>query len=133
MPADATSLIPSNPWLVGLVVVLAALRYVGQLVSEVSETGAKIFGPLGRRWRDRAERQRAREARDVVDLRRQVENLDSRVKGLADKVELYEDYYEYDAIWHRDDNLHGIAEGWVRRPPNHMSLHEFIRERGLGT
>lgn len=130
MPTDATALIPSNPWLVGLVIGLAALRYVGQLVSEVSETGAKIFGPLGRRWRDRAERQRAREAADVVDLRRQVQNLDLRVKALADKVELYEDYFEYDATWHRDDNLYGIAEGWERRAPAHQSLHDFIRERG---
>ncbi len=131
MPADLSALIPDNPWLLGVVIVLTVLRAVGQLVSEVSATGAKFFGPLGRRWRDRAERRRSQEAADVADLRRQVDSLEPRVKTLAAKVDLYEKYFEYDAIWHRDDTLFGIEQGWERRPPPHKSLYEFMREREL--
>lgn len=129
MPTDIAALIPSNPWLIGLVIILVVVRYVGQIVSEVSETGAKIFGPLGKRWRERAERERAREAADITDLKRQIEGLEPRVKALTAKVDLYEKYLEYDATWHRDDSLYGISQGWERRPPQHRSLYEFTRDR----
>lgn len=60
---------PETPaWLVLLVAVGFGLKYAAQFLSEASESVAKVFGPLGRRWRERGH-ERARERSETVALR----------------------------------------------------------------
>lgn len=129
MPDDVAALLQGYPWLLLVMLVAIVIRYVGQLLSEASESWAKVLGPLGRRWRSKAERRRVVEAADLADLRRQVDNLAPRVESMTEKVAMYDDYLQYDANWHRDIALHGAERGWEFPPPEHISFLAFMRQR----
>ncbi|RDB46208.1 hypothetical protein [Tsukamurella tyrosinosolvens] len=98
---------PETPaWLVLLVAVGFGLKYAAQFLSEASESVAKVFGPLGRRWRTRGE-ERARERAETVALRVSAITADrdffeARAETLeADRRHMMDWYNRCDQPFHR--------------------------------
>lgn len=117
-------------WLVSGVVVIAIVAYTGRVLSEGSESWAKVFGPLGRRWRSRGlRRQEQRFAeRDIRDI--DLESRDRTIGYLSMQLDTCLDahgpkdaFIEYDAKWHRDIRLRAIDAGCDLEP--HIAFREF--------
>ena len=136
--SDPLALLDRYPWLLFLVVLVAALKWIGTALAESSESWARVLGPLGSRWRARGQRairvddlRRAREAADLEDMRRQVDYLSSRVQTLSDGMDLRDDYMQYDAEWHATIELRRAELGWVFPPPPHQTYAEWRRARKI--
>ncbi|WP_109527278.1 MULTISPECIES: hypothetical protein [Nocardia] len=120
-------------WLVGIVVVAFALKYVGQLLSEASETWSRLLGPLGRRWRANGlrrqqERVEAREIRqaDFADVTRQLEYISTQLEQCRAATESRDEFIAYDARWHRDLNLQAIEAGCDL--PAYMTYRQWLAQ-----
>lgn len=116
MPREVLSAGPE--WLVVLLAVLIGLKFAAQLISEASETGARLLGPLGRRWRERGlrrqeDRAKERTARmaDLEDAERQRDSLAASLERSRREQETQAGYIEYDSMWHRDIRLQAIDSG----------------------
>lgn len=119
-------------WLVSAVIVIAIIAYAGRVLSEGSESWAKVFGPLGRRWRSRGlRRQEQRFAeRDIrdVDLQtrdRTISYLSEQLDNCLDSHAPKDAFIEYDARWHRDARLRAIDAGCDLEP--HVPFREYLR------
>ena len=130
MPTEITQSAPE--WVTLAIVVFVALNYVGRILSEASESWAKVLGPLGRRWRERGlRRQEERAAErtvrmaDLDDMTRQRDALDSALGTCRSSQERQFEYIAYDAEWHRDLRLAAIEAGC--QVPEHKS---FLQWRG---
>lgn len=143
IPAE---LLNRHPWVVWVVLGWAVFVKGGALLAEGSEKWAKLLGPIGRRWRNRAEYQaeiqrrsddsavRHREIRQahaeavIEDLQRQVAYLAGQVGTLRADVEETHDFLRIDAAWHRRFELRAAAEGW--EPIDEwLSLAEWVGQR----
>lgn len=120
-------------WLVLIVVVAFALKYVGQLLSEASESWAKILGPLGRRWRANGlkrqqERVEAREIRaaDFADVKGQLEYIADQLEQCRAASEQRDAFIAYDARWHRDLNLQAIEAGC--EVPTYLTFRQWLAQ-----
>ncbi|WP_406234907.1 hypothetical protein [Nocardia sp. NBC_01009] len=122
------------PWVLVVIAAAVGVKYLGQALAEGSEQWARILGPLGRRWRSRAERRTEKEAADLVALQRQVENLSVEVERLTarDKKrgefeEKLREYLVYDANWHFRAQLAAAGAGTTL--PDHMSFAQWEASR----
>lgn len=98
-----------------------AVIYVGILAAVVTGLAtavpqfAKIFGPLGRWWIERGERQRRlaldRDDADILELKRQVRNLE---RWRAEKEKRDELHAQWDWDTYQRANEAGIR---IKRPP----------------
>lgn len=80
---EVTALADRLPaWVLVLVAVAVVARYLGQMVAEASESWSRVLGPLGRRWREQAQRRRGRGDVVLEDLRHHVDYLAGRVDEL---------------------------------------------------
>lgn len=117
-------------WLVVAVLVIVVLNYVGRMLSEASESWAKVLGPLGRRWRERGSRRQQERAAeraapaDLKDMRRQRDYLDTELEKCRMANDSRADYIEYDADWHRDLRLRVIESG-CGELPQHKSWTQW--------
>ena len=132
IPADVLSASPE--WLVGLVVALVLLNWLGRVLSEASETWAKILGPLGRRWRGRAQhRQETRAAErtarmaDLEDMTRQRDALDAALSDCRTNQSDAWDYIVHDADWHRRLRLSAAEAGCSI--PDHQSFTRWKQDQ----
>lgn len=117
-------------WIVGIVVILVAVNYVGRLAAETSETWARLLGPLGRRWRERGLRrqevrveQREARAADLEDVMRQRDYLAGQLDTCRTEHETKDSYLAYDARWHHETLLTAISAGCEL--PAHLSLRQW--------
>ncbi|WP_280503921.1 hypothetical protein [Nocardia farcinica] len=118
------------PWLLILIAGLAGLNYLGQALAASSEQWARVLGPLGRRWRSKAQRRAEQEAADLSSLRRQVGNLAKEVNRLTRRDEQrsaaearLRDYLVYDADWHWRTRLWAVESG--NTLPEHLSFGQW--------
>lgn len=118
------------PWLLILVAAAVGLKYLGQALSEGSEQWARFLGPLGRRWRSRAERRAEQEAADLRSLKRQVGNLVKEVERLTRRDQQrginearLRDYLVYDADWHWRARMSAVGSG--ANLPEHLSFTQW--------
>ena len=121
-------------WLVGLVVIVVVLNWAGRVISEASETWAKLLGPLGRRWRARGlQRQEARAAErtarmaDLEDVTRQRDTLADSLASCRQSQEITFDYLSYDTEWHRDVRLRAAESGCAL--PEHRSFLRWKQDQ----
>lgn len=158
MPDDsgASALLNQHPWLLLLVGGVVVFKMIGQFLAEGSEAWAKAFGPFGKRWRKRRqdkeaaaalaalsakseeESWRIREAADIKDLRRQVDNLSGEVKTLrrrdrerAQREDERDDYLIYDAGWHADLEVYAARKQIELPPPPHETFTEWKANHAL--
>lgn len=108
---------PETPaWLVLLVAVGFGLKYVAQFLSEASESVAKVFGPLGRRWRTRGE-ERARERAETVALRVSAITADrdyfEKLAGRSEeqRLAMLDWYNRCDQPFHQDLTIRAAESG----------------------
>lgn len=153
---EVLNLLPQ--YIIYLVLGAFIFGFVLKQVAEISETFAKLLGPLGR-WlrrkidqehKDRLEvfKQEAREAVDTelgvtrkaeyAELKKQLVNVLDRVQEMERNEALYEAYLVSDATWHREINIR-LAERGVLDPPlpERLPFSEFEanyrREHGWDT
>ena len=98
---------PETPaWVVLLVCIGFGLKYAAQFLSEASESVAKVFGPLGRWWRERGH-ERARERSETVALRVSAITADRdyfealALESESEKRAMMDWYYRCDQPFHR--------------------------------
>lgn len=141
-PEEIAKLVSDNPVLLTILAVLLIAGYALKIISQASETAAKLLGPLGKRWRAQGDRvARKSEARRVednqviTDLNKRLEYFVKQVEGLVrdseEKARAYEvkdDYLAYDAQWHADQSIHAAENGYEFQPPKHMTFNEFRRQ-----
>lgn len=126
--AAFTNLLP--PWVLIVIAVAAAANYLGQALAAGSEQWARVLGPLGKRWRSKAQRRAEQEAADLSSLRRQVTNLAKEVNRLTKRDEQrgaaearLRDYLVYDADWHWRTRLWAVESG--NNLPEHLSFNQW--------
>lgn len=127
LPDPVMDQLPS--WALILVAALAFLNFLFARIAEAYEGFARLFGPLGRRWRRkgllRAEVHRKEvqaEARvlareiageieppDYQEMGRRLNNMDRRVKALEESDEIQRAFIAYDADWHFDDEMAAVG------------------------
>ncbi|WP_411815480.1 hypothetical protein [Gordonia sp. SND2] len=129
LPLDA-----SPQWLVGLVVIIVILNWLGRAASEASESWAKLLGPLGRRWRNHGIARQAKRAAehtarmaDLEDMTRQRDSLASALLTCRQSQETAFDYLTYDAAWHREVRLQAAESGCEL--PSHLSFFRWKQEQ----
>lgn len=137
-PEDIAKIVSNNPTLLTILGFLLIAGYVLKIVAQASETGAKLLGPLGKRWREQGDRaarrasvRRSEENAVIVDLKAQVEHFVARVKALEKNSSQTNEYLVYDAEWHATNEIHAKEHGYNFPPPEHMTYNEF-RERADG-
>ncbi|WP_032380550.1 hypothetical protein [Rhodococcoides fascians] len=147
-PEDIAKIVSNNPTLLTILGVLLIAGYVLKILSQASETSAKLLGPLGKRWREQGNRaarradarrsedeKRRKEDNEVIrDLKArleyfvaQVEDLKAHGKEKEAAYEVKDDYLTYDAEWHALNKIHAAENGHEFLPPEHMSFNEFRR------
>lgn len=121
MPTELAAVAPQ--WFVYIVVIIAAFSFIGRALSEASETYAKLFGPLGKRWRERGlkrqvERTAQRETRqyEVEDRDQRIEYLNEQLLQCRDESEYQSEYILEDTKYHRMINI-AAAEAHCELPP----------------
>ncbi|QPO17121.1 membrane protein [Gordonia phage Lilbeanie] len=115
-------------WLVLAAVIIVGLKYLFQFLSEMSESAARFFGPLGRKWRDRAEvRQQARQREDsgraealnddLAYFQERASKADQRADAAESRASHMLDWYqEVDQRFHRELRIRA-AESGCEMPP----------------
>lgn len=118
------------PWVLIVLAGAVTFRYLGQALSEGSESWARAFGPLGRRWRSRAERRVAQEAADLASMKRQISHLVKDVQRLTRldrernaREALLQDYLVYDSDWHWRARLAAVESD--THLPEHLSFAQW--------
>lgn len=132
-------------WALIIIAIAAFLNYVLPRFAEASETFAKIFGPLGARWRRRgirrAEDHRAEvqaEARvlareiageikppDYAEMERRLSQMDRRVLALETQDTIKTAFIVEDSEWHFHDQL-AESQKQIERAPR-LTYPEFER------
>lgn len=118
-------------------------------VAEASESFAKLFGPLGKFWRRKIERENEErlkvfkeEARIAVDselgvarkaeytaLKKQLINVLDRVAEMERNESIYEAYLVADGEWHRTINIRLSELGVLQAPlPERVPFTQFEEE-----
>lgn len=136
MPPEVSSLIDANPWLLLVFGVAIALRFVGGVLAEASESWAKVLAPFGgQRWHDRAKRKKSRVrraiAQDYSDMQRQIDRLGRRVTTMADAQEIQDKYLIYDADYHMNLELLMVENGLTIPLPAHIGWLEYKRRHAV--
>ncbi|WP_032368601.1 hypothetical protein [Rhodococcoides fascians] len=137
-PEDIAKIVSNNPTLLTILGVLLIAGYVLKIVAQASETGAKLLGPLGKRWREqgnraarRASTRRGEDNAVIADLRAQLDHFVTRVETLEKKSTQKDEYLTYDAEWHATNEIHAAEHGYDFPLPRHLTFNEF-RERADG-
>ncbi|MGV9742885.1 hypothetical protein [Nocardia farcinica] len=124
-------------WVLVVLAAVVAVKYLVQGLAESSEHWARILGPLGRRWRNRAQRRTDQEAADLSALRRQLSNLADEVTRLTNRdreraqfEETLRAYLVYDAAWHFRAQLAAASSGSTL--PEHLSFTQWEAQRPMG-
>ena len=139
----------NEPWLLWLVAGSTVAYTVLRQASESSVAIARLFGPIGQRWREARSRRRdttavldglrdqvAQQQREIAllrdrsdpdawtqDLQRQVDALDTAVRDLRRRNQITDAYLVYDEEWHRRDLLRFGTPDYA--PAAHKSFLEF--------
>lgn len=141
-PEDIAKIVSNNPTLLTILGVALIAGYVLKILSQASETSAKLLGPLGKRWREqgnraarRADARRSEENQVIQDLRARVEYFVEQVEELKEhgrqkeaEYEVKDAYLAYDASWHGNTKIHAAEMGYQFPPPEHMTFNEFRRK-----
>lgn len=141
-PEDIAKIVSNNPTLLTILGILLIAGYVLKILSQASETSAKLLGPLGKRWREqgnraarRADARRSEENQVIQDLRARVEYFVEQVEELKEhgrqkeaEYEVKDAYLAYDASWHGNTKIHAAEMGYQFPPPEHMTFNEFRRK-----
>ena len=125
-------------WIVLAVAAAVGLKYLAQFLSEASESFAKVFGPLGRRWRARGE-QRMQERADTDTRRvsaitedrdffekRSIEVEKRAVKAENDNKVFMDWYLQCDQRFHRNVVISAAEKGCPL--PEWKPLSEWIAD-----
>lgn len=137
-PEDIAKIVANNPTLLTILGILLIAGYVLKIVTQASDTVAKLLGPLGKRWREqgnrtvrRAEARRQVDNAENVDLRNQLKHFRERLDEVEKNSNLRDDYLVYDAEWHATNEIHAAEQGYQFPMPKHMTFSEF-RSRSEG-
>ena len=125
---------PGTPgWIVLAAFIIVGLKYLFQFLSEMSESAARFFGPLGRRWRARGQARQAERAQessrqlDIVERER--DWFEARFnESEADSAKLMDWYLRCDAPFHRDLTIRAAEAGCEL--PDWVPLSRWQREQG---
>lgn len=153
MSTDLISLFP--PLLVWIVLAVCFFGFVGSRLGEASEGFAKAFGPLGKYWRRKIEKEThdrlqafQREAKEAVNTelgvvrKAEYASLKAELISVLDRVAEMERtesvntaYLIADAEWHRETELALAEQGLLRPPlpprrPYRDFAEEYRRSRG---
>lgn len=136
MPTEVSNVLDGNPWLLLIFGAAIALRFIGGVLAEASESWAKVLAPFGgHRWRDRAERKKAARrsslAKDYIDMETQIKRLSKRVTALATAMEIQEDYLIYDTEYHTTLEVQMVQNGYIMPPPRHIGWLEYKRQHSI--
>lgn len=132
---DAGLLEHMPPWLLIVIVIAFGLQLILKIAAESSDTAVKLLGPLGRRWRARAELKASRKKTEMSSMTRQQlqamvdEAVEAKTNELTDELHELIEYLAYDAEHHRKTRIHMAEKGWVLPPPDHMTLTEWRKMR----
>lgn len=111
-----------------VVAVVAVTGYALPKIAEASEHAARLLGPLGRYWRERAVQREAvrraeieRQAREIAqqiaasaqppdyaEMSRRLGRMETRLRRLEESEELMRAFIAYDAEWHFSDRLDAV-------------------------
>ncbi|AOE44375.1 hypothetical protein SEA_GHOBES_23 [Gordonia phage Ghobes] len=115
--------LPDNTpgWVVLALFVAFGLKYLFQFLAEASESAAKVFGPLGRRWRQRAQErasERAQESPRLLETVREEREAYARRYRNSERAnqEFLDWYTKCDQPFHRRATLQA-AESGCELPP----------------
>lgn len=118
-----------NQWLMVLLffIVLLMPYILGEKVAKVPVLGwaAKKFQKFIREGRSEGSVITVEELRNFVD-----ERVDDKVGVIKEEAELFADYIAYNASWHRRFDIVAARHGWEIPPPAHMTMEEWLKERG---
>ncbi|WIC89793.1 membrane protein [Gordonia phage Sapo] len=115
--------LPENTpgWVVLALFVAFGLKFLFQFLAEASESAAKLFGPLGRRWRSRAQERQAERQNEAPKLLQTVrEERDAFARRYRESEKNSQEFLDWytncDGPFHRRATLQA-AETGCELPP----------------
>lgn len=120
-------------WIVLAAFVIVGLTYLGRFLAEMSETWAKVLGPLGKRWRERGLRRQEQRNADNGGRLDAIESDRDFYRARARRAEQQHEqflrwYNECDQPFHRDLRIKA-AESGCDLPPDWAPLSEWQRQQ----
>ena len=124
----------TSGWIVLAAFVIVGLTYLGRFLAEMSETWAKLLGPLGKRWHARGQRRQAARAEIVEQIPLRLETAEAdrdfyraRARRAEKQHEQFIEWYQkVDQPFHRNLRINA-AEAGCELPPDWEPLSEWAR------
>lgn len=121
---------PSLAWLVP---VLFVAYYGLRFIALTHEPVGKLFGSVGKHWREAADKKQKAAAGEMGLLRDEVRSLSEKIGDLQLRDDLNWAFIRMDQDWHRRYELRAATEGWTTM--KHMTFLEFrkkwLRDHGV--